>query len=157
MKYLLWFLSILLAYIPFIKPYGALDSVYPELLYIAITQFIVLISINLYRKQLINPITGISFYKILISLFLLWSFVSIIFSYNPIEGIVDWLKNFIFMISIINLSLIYGSINDKRIFFYTFLILLSIESIYIFQIFLKYIIFIIHQLGTIHLLDLQVI
>ena len=137
MKYLLWFLSILLAYIPFIKPYGALDSVYPELLYIAITQFIVLISINLYRKQLINPITGISFYKILISLFLLWSFVSIIFSYNPIEGIVDWLKNFIFMISIINLSLIYGSINDKRIFFYTFLILLSIESIYIFSNFLE--------------------
>lgn len=136
MKYILLFLSILLAYVPFIKPYGALDSVYPELFYISISQFFVIIYFLLFKKSQ-NLQKQTTYSNLIFFLFLIWSFITIIPSYNPTEGIIDWYKTLIFIISIINLTLIYRTIKNKQVFYLTILFSLSIESVYIFSKFIE--------------------
>ena len=49
-KYIAYLFIIFIAYVPFIKPYGALDPVYPELLFLSISQLIIA-SYFTFRKQ----------------------------------------------------------------------------------------------------------
>lgn len=133
-KYIAYLFIIFIAYVPFIKPYGALDSVYPELLFLSISQLIIA-SYFTFRKQKEVYLLGSS--TIFLFLFLIWSLITAFTSFNPTEGFVDWFKFFTFFSGIFYVTQIFKDIKNKNFFYGLLIISLSVESIYIFREFLN--------------------
>lgn len=134
MKYILYLFVIFIAYVPFIKPSGALDSVYPELLYLSISQLIIAFYFTIKKKK---ETYRIGLLIIFLFLFLIWSLITALTSFNPTEGLVDWYKFFTFFSGIFYVTQIFKDIKNKYFFYVLLIMTLSIESIYIFYEFLK--------------------
>jgi len=139
MKKFIYLLYILTGLVPFILPNGALDKVYPEVLYLSVCQFLISIFLLFYDKKY-KQITQELFKSkgiIILFTFLIWSAVTILSAFNKVEAVIEWFRFYLFFISIFNVAIIYKIINDKRIFFITVISILFIESYYVFIEFLR--------------------
>lgn len=138
-KHIEYFLLSLLSLIPFIPEFGVIDIIGIHFLYLAITQGF--ISFYLIRSRRIelgtisildNPIL-ISF-----SLFLIFSIFSIFSAFNKTESLIEIFRLTTIFIALVNFYILFKlDPTYKRSFVFIFLILLSIESLYIFSIFLE--------------------
>lgn len=136
MKNIFSVIYLCVAYIPFLLPYGALDSVYTELFYLSSVQFITSILLAFNKNNALKLKVFNHLLTSLLLLFLMWSFITVLTSFNKTEGIIDWYKNYVFYVSILNLTIIYNIVN-KKLFFYVIIFLLGAESILIFYRFLN--------------------
>jgi O-antigen ligase len=139
MKIFTYFLYTLTSFVPFILSYGALDKVYPEVLYLSVCQFLISIYLLIYDKKY-KQITQELFKSngiIILFTFIIWSAVTILSSFNKVEALTEWFRFYLFFVSIFNVAIIYKIIDDKRIFFITVISILFIESFYVFNEFLS--------------------
>lgn len=137
--YLERFFILLLSFIPFIPEFGVIDIIGVQFYYLAITQTLVFIYLFFFKRQILsdsifsnNP--SIIFY----SIFVFISFLSISWSFNRVEALIEGLRLFCTLISFINLfALISIEKFNRKLVFLIFVALSTIESINIFKIFIE--------------------
>ena len=138
-KHVEYFLLSLLSFIPFIPEFGLVDIIGIHFLYLALTQGF--ISFYLLRSRK-SELSAISIFDnpilISFSLFLIFSIFSIFFAFNKTESLIEIFRLTSIFIALVNFYILFQlDPNYKRSFIFIFLILLSIESLYIFSIFIE--------------------
>ena len=134
-----YFLISLLSLIPFLPELGVVDIIGIHFLYLAITQGFISFYLIRSRKTELSTISIID-NPILISfsLFLIFSIISIFSAFNKTESLIEILRLTTIFIALVNFYVLFKlDPTYKRSFFVIFLILLSIESLYIFSIFVE--------------------
>tara|TARA_B110000305_G_scaffold65931_1_gene73722 strand:- start:870 stop:3194 length:2325 start_codon:yes stop_codon:yes gene_type:complete len=138
-KYFEYFLLFSLSFIPFIPELGVIDIIGIHNLYLALTQGFISFYLLRFRR---TELSAISFFDnpilISFSLFLIFSTFSIFFAFNKTESLIEIFRQISIFIALINFYVLFQlDSNYKRSFSLIFLILLSVESLYIFSIFLE--------------------
>jgi len=126
-----WIFIVLFSLVPFIPAFGALDLIGPQLLYLSIVTFISSLYLFVYRLnrniQLYNSKITIVFF-----LFIFWSLLSVINSFNPTEGIITFFKILLIGFYLINLShhFIQVKLNFQQLaFIFSLLLLIDVIEI----------------------------
>jgi O-antigen ligase/tetratricopeptide (TPR) repeat protein len=98
-----WIFIFLFLLAPFIPPFGAIDLIGPQLLYLSVVTFISSLYLFVYR---LNSTTR--FYKskitIVFFLFIFWCLLTVINSFNPTEGFITFFRTLLMGFYLVNLS-----------------------------------------------------
>ena len=137
--YLERFFVLLLAFIPFLPEFGVIDIIGVQFYYLAISQTIVFLYLFLFkRNNLIESIFSKNPSIVFYTTFVLISFISISWSFNKTEALIEGIRLFCTLIAFINIfTLISIDKSNRKLILSILIILSSIESINIFRIFIE--------------------
>lgn len=139
LKILEFFFFISISFVPFLPELGVVDIIAVQFLYLAGFQSVVFVYLSIQQHASVSFVNGLK-NPLLLSffLFIIISGLSILTAFNPTESLVEICRYFVIFITLFNFfTLIKRNPEFKNYVLFIFLALLTIESLYIFKIFLS--------------------